>query len=91
CGDFGDGVGGDGSRSGVGDWCSELSNCWCGVVGGVGCGCSVVGGGSWCYGFHGNLSGFFADDGVESVDTVCGVVDSSASSVRFEEAVAALD
>jgi hypothetical protein len=61
----------------ISDWGGNFGNNWCGGVGYWG----------------GNLSyqRFLADNGVESVDVVSGVVDSSAGTIRVNQRVRSLD
>lgn len=78
----------------ISQWGSEFCVCW-GSIAGVRHWASDLGYNwssyDWSNGFHGKSSRLFVDNCVESVDGVGGVMDDSASSVRFLEGVAALD
>lgn len=58
----------------------KVSGSWCAIS--EGCSCDSL---------DGKLSGFFADNGVETVDRIGGVIDDSTAAVGFDEAVSALN
>jgi len=74
-GQFGDGSGD------FGDWRSVSE----------GCGVCDGGGSDWGNSFDGNGGGFLANYGVESVDWVSGVVDSTPGTISLQEGVATLN
>ena len=75
-------------------WCSvgdrSVCDSWCSVCEGS-CLDGLEGEGSSSDGFNGDLSRFFVDDGVETVDGIGGVVYDSTGTVGFEKRVATVN